>query len=312
MAELVVRLHRLAEEHAARGDRETATELASLAQVTLLSTSELLSRLDAARARAEARASNERPADDEEPDEAAEDEAAEGEAPEETPRRVRRARRRAPPAHEEADEPPADPPPPAEDADARLGERLARLAGRVSEIEATDENRVAIEGIQTRLIEADRARAEGMTRRAADLAAEAERLLASLTGGPTPPEPPSGDAFLRDARAQLGSRARVHGSTVAVRLDPILRWHDDAWHARTTAALDGLRALARGYRAARLTLVTVGDATAPAFGDEPDALRRYLAHRFQIREARLRWAESTRLPLSRGTYLLVVHEAGGG
>lgn len=320
VAELVVRIHRLASEYAARGEIATAEELAALARVTLLSTSELLARLEIARLQA---GSASAPviaadiADQAEPDSEPGGEVTEREARRET-RRRRRAARRAdvamgpevtPEVAEAAENGGSDP---LDGGDAVSG-RLAHLASRLSEIEPTEETRVVIEGVQTRLIGADRALAEGLFHRAAELATEAEHLLASLTGGSAPaPAATDGSGFLRDMRDRLGSRGGAYGSEVAVQLDTVVRWQDRSWRARAVDTLDGLRALVRGYRSAGLTLVTVGEPTSSAFAQQRDALTSYLARRFQIQADRLRWVGSVRLPLSRGTYLIISQGEDGG
>ncbi|MEC7521835.1 MAG: hypothetical protein VYE22_18270 [Myxococcota bacterium] len=289
VAEAVVRLDRLARDHAARGDHETAQELAALAQLTLLSASELLVRLEAAEAEAARPAEEEEPPPEPEPD------------PEPPPRRRTRVASASP-------TPPPEPAPtaPTEDApESPLTARLAALAAAIASLEPEGEHRVVVEGVQTRLIEADRALAEGTPGHAAELVREAEALLAPITGEPPPPDAEA-HAFARDARARLGERARVQGRSVAVRLDDALRFEERSWRGRGDT-LDDLRGLVRGYRHAAVSLATVG--TPGAGFAERDGLTRFLASRFQIPAERLRWRERPPVSLPAGTWIVVTEAA---
>lgn len=295
LADHVLRLDALARARAETGDAEAATEFASLAEVTLLAASEMIARHDA-----EVAAVLVSGVQAEEQEELVAV-APEPEAPEE-PDPPRRRRRR--PA--EAEEQPADDPPPADPAD-RVRERLAQLATRLGRVGVADGNRVAVESVQTSLIEADRALAEGLIERADEFAMEADRALAALTGEPAAAEAGESSDLVSDARRRLGARATVRGGEVAIRLDTLLGYENGQWRARDERAADHLRTLVRGYRGARVSLVTVG-ATAPEFASERDALVSYLVGRFQIPSARLTWAGRGD-SLAPGTYLLL-HEGG--
>lgn len=290
LAHHVLRLDALARARAESGDAEAANELASLAEVTLLAASEMIARHDA-----EVAAGLVSGAHDPEvpPEEII------AVAPEPEPAEPPRRRRRRPTEVEEA---PEETPPPVDQA-ARVRERLAQLATRLGRLDGAD-NRVAVESVQTSLIEADRALAEGLVERAEEFAMEADRALAALTGEPTATEASESSDLVSDARRRLGARATVRGGEVAIRLDTMLGYENGQWRARDERAADHLRTLVRGYRAARISLVTVGTATAPEFASERDALVSYLVGRFQIPTSRLTWS-GRRSSLAPGTYLLL-------
>ncbi|HJL03227.1 MAG TPA: hypothetical protein RMH85_21990 [Polyangiaceae bacterium LLY-WYZ-15_(1-7)] len=304
LAERIVRLHRLAREYAARGEHGAAQELATLAEMTLVSAGQMSARL------LEAEATAERAEAEVEAARAAEAPAAPPAAAEEPPARARRParpRRRPTPPPEETPEPVE-----AVDPSAALSARLAALAGALSELEAESaQERVAVDAVETALIEADRALAEGLVERAGRFADEAERQLAALTGADAPAPRAASEASLTDdARRRLGARAIVRGSVVAVRLDDVLRF-DRAWEADAASPLGPLRVLVRGYRHVPLFLVTVGEPSHAAFREERRSLAAYLVERFQIPGERLRWAPDAGAPLGAGTYLVLRAAEGG-
>ncbi|MEM9071244.1 MAG: hypothetical protein AAGE52_22220 [Myxococcota bacterium] len=283
LAERVQRIHQLAEAFSARGDRAAAEELATLAEVTLLSASQLLERTPPPPPV---------PIAAPEPEPSEEEAQPETESEEETPREARRPRRARP---EPEPEPVAT-----EDPAVGVRERLATLATRLRTLSASDtEDRVALDGVQTALIEGDRALAEGLVQRATELADEAERRLSSITGE-QPPSEAEPRTFEDEARRLLGERAIFRGGVVAVRLDSSLRF-DREWRTDDAPLLSHLRSLVRGYRTVRLLLVSVGEGRGEF---RESSLAEHLVERFQIPASRLQRVERPGLSLPRGTYLV--------
>lgn len=288
----VERVHALARRYAAAGERDAALELGATAEHLLRSTAAWIptQTLEGT------------------PDlEAAEDPGADAPRPS---RRRDRARAQEPVAYPVIGAPPVQ-----VDEAADVRRRLSRMANEVAEIRTSlpTDQRVALEGVETALIQADRALSEGLQRRAEELAEQAERLLQGITGENRTPSPESkggeGEGFFTDARKSLGERAIVRGGVVAVRLDGLVHYRDKAWSTPENSPLDGVRSLVRGYREVGLSLVTVGPASHEAFSTQRDALREHLSSRFQISSARVSWRGSTELRLEPGTYLILDHGA---
>jgi len=288
LADRVERIQALARAYARRGDDATAHELATMASTTLLAAALLAAEADAAAARQCLETQVEVAA--------APVPIPEPEAREDEPRRRRRPRRRPEPEPE---------PQPVAAPERSTSDRLARVAARLADLSATTpETRVAIDGIETSLIEGDRALAEGLAERAAELATQAERQLAALTGDAAPAAEAQDGGLVAEARRRFGERALVRGAAVAVRLDPGVRF-DDVWTDEDDRTVQQLRGLVRGYRDASLTLAHVGADLADA---RRESLVAFLAGRFQIPAARLRWRPpNVRLPA--GLYL-VLRETG--
>lgn len=203
-------------------------------------------------------------------------------------------------------------PPVPTDETAEVRRRLSRLANDVGDLRGSllPDQRVMLEGIQSTLIEADRALSEGLIRRADELADEAERILQSLKGegAARASETISAEAeqgFLTDVRKNLGDRAIVRGGAVAVRLDGLVQYQGSAWTMPEASPLDGVRPLVRGYREVSLALVTVGAPSQDAFASQKRALQEHLSVRFQIATERVTWMKSTNLRLEPGTYLIL-------
>jgi len=286
------RLHVLARKHAADGRSEDALELAA--------TTEHL--LQIAVASLPAR----------EPDAALANEMA-TESPEGDPAapRTRKKPRTAKPM-DAPELPMIGAPPVPTDETAEVRRRLSRLANDVGDLRGSllPDQRVMLEGIQSTLIEADRALSEGLIRRADELADEAERILQSLKGegAARASETISAEAeqgFLTDVRKNLGDRAIVRGGAVAVRLDGLVQYQGSAWTMPEASPLDGVRPLVRGYREVSLALVTVGAPSQDAFASQKRALQEHLSVRFQIATERVTWMKSTNLRLEPGTYLIL-------
>lgn len=290
------RLHALARKHAEAGRAEEALELAATAEHLLQST---------------AAWSTER---------SAEAALAGGMAPDGTEGEAGAPRTRKKPRTIKTTDTPELPmigaPPVPADETAEVRKRLSRLANDVSDIRGSllPDQRVTLDGVQSTLIEADRALSEGLLRRAAELADEAERILQSLKGEgaarvsePVAPAPaPEQDqGFLGDVRRNLGDRAIVRGGVVAVRLDGLVQYQGNTWSTPETSPLDGVRPLVRGYREVSLALVTVGAPSQDAFTSQKRALQEHLSVRFQISSERVTWMKSTSLRLEPGTYLIL-------
>ncbi|MEM9193035.1 MAG: hypothetical protein AAGF12_27925 [Myxococcota bacterium] len=299
------RLQALAERRAAAGQREDAEALSQLAQLTLLSTAELVAQVHAAEAETDAAHAWRMLLEEG-------NEAAEEEVPTEDPRPVR-ARRTRPSA--DAREPtPTEAENEAEnearpDRDAALRARLAQLAEQLRDLEARSAGETAVlDGLQTSLIEADRVLSEGLAERSKELADGVERQLATLTGAPAP-APADGQTFFAEARRLLGDDALIQGRAVVVRLNGLLRYEGGAWRSSGSGTrLSAVRALVRGYRSASVTLLSRSSGDSP-FRRHRDGLTAFLAGRFQIPAARLRWVETEESDLPSGTYLLLREDA---
>lgn len=192
-----------------------------------------------------------------------------------------------------------------------LSELLAELATKLSEIEPDDENRAQLEGIQTRLIDADRARASGDRDLANQLAQEAKQLLEALVGDGRQAVQTDGtpsESLVAEAQRRLPGQANIVGSTVVVRLEAAVQWNQNRWKTRATQAVESLGTVVRAHPRARLSLITSGSPTSEAFGTEKASLQRYLARRLGIESSRIRWMPSS-LSIPRGTYLLIHEEA---
>lgn len=177
LASVVARLERLSRAAAQAGNTALAQELRDLAELTELSASELVARLDAAGQRLRAAEARQRPHEETVHEEVRPQ--LENEPPAEVartdtaPDRVRR-----PSGPSAIARPVREPSTTPEEV---LRERLAQLAERLASVAPTTENRVSLESIQAALIEADRALVDpdGQAR-AVSNADEAERLLDAL------------------------------------------------------------------------------------------------------------------------------------
>lgn len=290
----IERLHALAERAAAEGDAPRARELAELSLITLASVGAALEQ-----------PVGPAPASEEEPEPTAEPAAEAEPGDDDKPARRRGTRKRRAPVDAEALPMPGPPTP--EDETAPIRQRLASLAEDLKKARETARpgDRVALEGVQTTLIEADRALAEGLLERAQGLADEADRLLAGITGEKAVAPAKESGGFFEDAHARLGERAIIRGGVVAVRIDDAVHYRDGSWQGDATSFLEHVRPLVRGYRTATVTLVTVGEPTQKAFVSSRDALARYLAQRFQVDAERIKPRDSTDVRLAPGTYLLL-------
>lgn len=200
-----------------------------------------------------------------------------------------------------------------EDPAARVRYRLSVLASELAQARDRSEptDRVAFEGIQTTMIEADRALGEGLVNRAEELTDQAERLLSSQAGVPSETLSASASGFLSDAQELLSGRAVIRGGVVAVRLDDTLHYKGTGWGTPQAGLLDQVRPLVRGYRSLSMTLVTVGAPSQDAFVSQRDALTTYLANRFQVNRSRMSWHAESAVPLEPGTYLILRENSAG-
>ena len=200
MARVASRLRELAVRAQADGESEQAREFVLLSDLTIVAGNEVLGRVDEAEQRVVQTAENANASCSAEGSERSRRVASA-----DSGRRGRRGhgqRRRSSPPPDEAE------PDSGEASESQVRERLAVLAGRLSEVEPTHANRVTLESVRMALIEADRALAAGELARAVAQAQEAERLLAPL-GSPRNSRPEEGaetpDAGTTNRRRREGS-----------------------------------------------------------------------------------------------------------
>ena len=289
LASLVERLSELA---AQERDPQRARELAHLAELALVGNLELVARLEAAQTSVEA--ATRVAVEPEEPSVPVEEAEPEARA---APTRRTRARRETPPSDEENATEESEPSP-----EERLRARLAWVAARVADADFEGERAVAAAGIETLVIEADHALAQGMSARADELVGEAERMLSSLSGErpPATPSEPSG-GFVEDARSRLGARARYEGSLVSVRVDTSLTRSAGGWSG-DSPTLEDLRVLLRAYPRVSARLVRVE--LAGDYVEDAEGVKAYLEERLQA-SGRVRWGDGSSLSLPRGVYLVL-------
>jgi len=245
---------------------------------------------------------------------------AEAEDADETRAKVARRKPRDPKTDDPIAYPMIGAPPVVADETLPVRQRLSELANELARVrtEIPADKKVALEGVQSTLIEADRALGEGLIRRAEELASQAELLLRGLEGKPAPaPEPvvepevaaEQGKGFLADARDTLGKRAIVRGGVVAVRLDSLVHFREAEWTIPPSSPLDGVRSLVRSYREVGLGVVTVGSPSQGEFSKHKTELLEQLSVHFRISPGRVSWLASTDLRLEPGTYLILDHGA---
>lgn len=271
LAAHIRRLHALGEQRGLEGQRELAQEIATLAEVSLLSAELAFAEVDCPEA--------------EEPEAPP--------APRDEAVRDERPRRRAPatretPVAETNESAPTQ-------ANALLRERLAEMVAVLGQVEPGPQ----VEQVRRILLEADRALADGLTERAGELMEEARALLSGTQMRRVSDE----EAFHRDARERLGARALRRGSRLLVRLNDLVRFSDGRWNSRNVGVFNDLRALARVYGGERLILVHVAEDDDSVFVREEERLVGYLLDRMQLPAQRLRVA-GRQSNGSSGTYLV--------